>query len=113
MMETLWPALIDGLSAICLLGGGFFVFVGGLGAIRMPDLYTRMHATSVTDTLGSMLIIGGLMLQAGFALVTLKLAAILIFLLLTSPVSSYALANSALLSGNRPAGVAEDEAAAR
>ena len=86
-----------------------FVFVGGVGAIRMPDLFTRMHATSVTDTLGRMLIIGGLMLQAGFELVTLKLAAILVFLLLTSPVSGYALANSALLSGHRPLGVAEEE----
>ena len=109
-MTDFWPALLDGLSAIALLGGGFFVFVGGLGAIRMPDLFTRMHATSVTDTLGSMLIISGLMLQAGLSLATLKLAIILLFLLLTSPVSGYALANSALVSGHRPFGIADDEA---
>lgn len=97
--------VVDWLSFALLLGGGFFVFVGGLGAIRMPDLYTRMHASSLTDTLGSLLIISALVLQAGFSLITLKLFAILVFLLLTSPVSAYALANAALLSGHKPQNV--------
>ena len=66
------------------------------------DLFTRMHAASVTDSLGAILVISGVMLQAGLSLATIKLAAILLFLLLTSPTSANALASAALLSGKRP-----------
>jgi multisubunit Na+/H+ antiporter MnhG subunit len=48
-----------------VLGGGFFCLVGGIGLLRMPDFYTRMHAASVTETLGAGLMLLGLMLQAG------------------------------------------------
>jgi multicomponent Na+:H+ antiporter subunit G len=110
-MSLLQLPWLDWLSAVMLLVGGFFVFVGGFGVMRMPDLYTRMHAASPTDTLGSMLVLGGLMLQGGLSLVTLKLLAILAFLLLTNPVATYALGNAALLSGHYPWGVKpEDEA---
>ncbi len=85
-----------------LTAGGAFVFIGGLGALRMPNLYTRMHAASLTDTIAAVLIIGGIMLQAGLTLATIKLAAILLFLLLTSPTASNALASAAILSGLQP-----------
>jgi multicomponent Na+:H+ antiporter subunit G len=101
--------VLDMLSWILLTAGGGFVLVGGIGALRMPNLYTRMHAASVTDTMGAALVIAGVMVQAGLSLVTVKLAAILIFLLITSPTASYALANAALLAGIRPgAGTAAD-----
>lgn len=94
--------LIDIASWILLTLGGAFVFIGGLGALRMPNLYTRIHAGSLTDTMGAMLVIAGIMLQAGASLATIKLAAILLFLLLTSPTASNALASAALLAGVRP-----------
>jgi multicomponent Na+:H+ antiporter subunit G len=94
--------LLDIASWVLLSLGGAFVFIGGLGALRMPDLYTRMHAASVTDTMGAVLIITGVMLQAGLSLATFKLAVILLFLLLTSPTASNALASAALLAGQRP-----------
>ena len=90
------------LSWLLLTSGGLFVLVGGIGALRMPDLYTRMHAASVTDSIGPILVIGGLMLQAGMTLASIKLAAILLFLLLTGPTASNALASAAILSGHRP-----------
>ena len=93
---------IDILSWVLLTAGGAFVFIGGLGALRMPNLYTRMHAASLTDTMGAVLVIGGIMLQAGLTLATIKLAAILLFLLLTSPTASNALASAAILSGLQP-----------
>lgn len=93
---------IDILSWIILTAGGVFVFIGGLGALRMPNLYTRMHAASLTDTMAAVLIIGGIMLQAGATLATIKLAAILVFLLITSPTASNALASAAILSGLKP-----------
>jgi len=94
--------LLDVASWILLSAGGVFVLVGGIGALRMPNLYTRMHAASVTDTMGALLVIAGIMLQAGLSLVSIKLAAILLFLLFTSPTSSYALASAALLAGIKP-----------
>ena len=101
--------LLDIVSWLLLSAGGVFVLVGGIGAVRMPNLYTRMHAASVTDTMGALLVIAGIMVQAGLSLVTIKLAAILLFLLLTSPTSSYALASAAMLAGIKPdAGTAAD-----
>jgi multicomponent Na+:H+ antiporter subunit G len=100
---------LDILSWVLLTAGGVFVLVGGIGALRMPNLYTRMHAASVTDTMGAILVIAGVMIQAGFTLVTIKLAAILLFLLITSPTASYALGNAAMLAGIKPdAGSAAD-----
>jgi multicomponent Na+:H+ antiporter subunit G len=95
-------AILDIASWILLVAGGLFVFIGGVGALRMPNFYTRMHAASLTDSMGSILIIVGIMLQAGFSLATFKLLAILAFLLLTGPTATYALANAALLSGMKP-----------
>jgi len=94
--------VIDILSWILLTVGGAFIFIGGLGALRLPNFYTRMHAASLTDSMGSILILLGIMLQAGWSLAAFKLLAILVFLLLTGPTASYALANSALLSGLKP-----------
>jgi multicomponent Na+:H+ antiporter subunit G len=94
--------IIDALSWILLLSGSAFVLVGGIGALRLPNFYTRMHAASLTDTMGTILILVGIMLQAGLTLATIKLFAILVFLLLTGPTATYALANAALLSGLQP-----------
>jgi multicomponent Na+:H+ antiporter subunit G len=68
-----------------------------------------MHAASVTDSVGAIFVIVGIMLQAGLSLATIKLAAILLFLLLTSPTASNALASAALLAGNKPDATMPDE----
>jgi len=94
--------IVDAISWILLTLGGFSVLVGGIGALRMPDLYTRMHAASVTDSLGAILVICGVILQAGFTLAAVKLAATLIFLLFTSPTAANALASAALMAGINP-----------
>jgi len=93
---------IDALSWILLTLGGVCVLIGGIGALRLPNLYTRIHAASLTDTMATLLIFTGIMLQAGFTLASLKLLAIMVFLLLTGPTATYALANAALLSGLKP-----------
>ncbi len=93
---------LDALSFIMFIGGSAFVLIGGVGVLRMPDLYTRMHAASLTDTMGTLLILGGVIVQAGLSLAAIKLVAITVFLLLTGPTATYALANAALLSGVRP-----------
>ena len=64
---------LDILSWIFLVAGGGFCLIGGLGLLRMPDVFTRLHAVSVIETLGMGFIILGLILQAGFTLVAAKL----------------------------------------
>ena len=61
--------VIDILSWILLTAGGGFVLVGGIGALRMPNLYTRMHAASVTDTMGAALVLAGVMLGSALLVV--------------------------------------------
>ncbi len=82
--------------------GSFFTLVGAIGLMRMPDVFTRMHATSVSDTLGAGFLILGLILQAGLTLVTLKLIFILGLLFMTGPVAAHALAQAALHAGAKP-----------
>lgn len=101
--------VLDAASWVFLTLGGVSVLIGGIGALRMPNLYSRMHAASVTDSVGAIFVIVGIMLQAGLSLATIKLAAILLFLLLTSPTASNALASAALLAGNRPDAKMPDE----
>jgi multicomponent Na+:H+ antiporter subunit G len=68
----------------------------------MPDFYTRMHATSVTETLGAGLILLGLALQAGLTLVTAKLVMIGLLIFFASPTATHALARAALVRGVKP-----------
>jgi multicomponent Na+:H+ antiporter subunit G len=96
--------IIEILSWVLLLGGGLVGILGGIGLLRFPDFYTRLHAAGMTDTLCALMIIGGLILQAGFTLLSLKLALILLFLLFTSPTASHALARAALSDGHKPQG---------
>ena len=89
-------------SWACLLAGSAFAVTGGIGLLRLPDFFSRMHGGGLTDTLGAGLILAGLCLHAGVSLVTAKLVVILVFLLVTSPTAAYALAKSALTSGLEP-----------
>jgi multicomponent Na+:H+ antiporter subunit G len=94
--------VLDIASGLLLAAGCFFVLIGAIGVLRLPDFYTRMHAAGVTDTLGAELILLAMILQAGFSLVTVKLVAILFFLFFTSPTSTHAVANAAWTAGLRP-----------
>ncbi len=94
--------VVDGLSWLLLLSGGLFALIGGLGLLRLPDVYARMHAAGITDTLGAGLIMSGLGLQAGLSQDTIKLALILVFMIYTSPAATHALAKAAYLHGPKP-----------
>jgi multicomponent Na+:H+ antiporter subunit G len=93
---------IEVLSWVLILAGSAFVIIGGVGLLRLPDFYTRIHAAGITDTLGSWLIVAGLALHEGFTLTTAKLIMLLFLLLLTSPLASHALAKAAYLRGLDP-----------
>jgi len=93
---------IFGLSWVLLAVGSAFVVVGALGIVRMPDIFTRLHAASLIETLGGGAILLGLMLQAGFTLVLLKLAMILLLFIFTAPVATHAVAQAALHQNVNP-----------
>ncbi len=94
--------IVDILSWIAIGIGAAFILVGGLGLIRMPDFFTRLHATSVADTAGAGFILLGLMFQAGLSLTSFKLVLIFVFLVFTAPTAAHALAHAALLDGVLP-----------
>ncbi|PJK28705.1 monovalent cation/H(+) antiporter subunit G [Minwuia thermotolerans] len=99
---SLWAEI---LVWILVGSGAFFTIVGAWGVVRLPDLYTRMHAASVTDTLATFLILAGCavpVLLAGDWLIAIKLFFILVFLWFTSPMASYALAHAAFFDGDKP-----------
>jgi multicomponent Na+:H+ antiporter subunit G len=100
-------AIVDLASWFLILAGSFFTVVGAIGLLRMPDVFTRMHATSVIESLGVGLLFLGLMLQAGFTLVMLTLLFILALFFFVGPVVTHALAQACLHEKIRPI-LAED-----
>ena len=89
-------------SILFLLIGSFLCVSGGVGILRFPDFYTRMHAVGVTDTLATAMILIGLMLQNPDGLVVVKLIIILLMTLLISPTASHALAKAAMHNDLKP-----------
>ena len=85
-----------------MLSGAVFALIGGIGMLRLPDFYSRMHAAGITDTLGAWLVLAGFGVYEGLSLVTVKLLLLVVFIFFTSPVSTHAVANAALTAGLRP-----------
>jgi multicomponent Na+:H+ antiporter subunit G len=94
--------LLDLVSWSCILVGAAAVLIGGLGLLRLPDVFARMHGAGMIDTLGLGAILVGLMVQSGFTLITVKLLLVLLFVLYTSPVVTHALARACLNAGVEP-----------
>lgn len=87
---------MDIFSSLFLLIGSFLCISGGVGILRFPDFYTRLHAVGVTDTLATAMILIGLMLQNPGGLVVVKLLIILLMTLFINPTASHALAQAAM-----------------
>ena len=86
---------IDILSSIFIISGTFFFFVGVVGLIRMPDVFSRMHATTKCDTIGAGLIYFGLIIWQGMTFTTLNIVLILVFIWITNPTAAHYIAKSA------------------
>ena len=100
--------LADVISWAFILAGGALALIGGLGLLRLPDVFARMHGAGMIDTLGLALILAGLMFQAGFSLITVKLLLIIGFVLYTSPTTTHALARACLNGGIEPRAAHKD-----
>jgi len=91
--------LRDGLAAVSVTAGLFFFAVGTLGLLRLPDVMTRMHATTKCDTLGAGLILFGVALGMGWSVATVKVMLIVVFIWITNPTASHLLAWALYKSG--------------
>jgi multicomponent Na+:H+ antiporter subunit G len=91
------------LSSALVAAGVTFLVVGAFGLLRLPDLYTRAHAVAKSETLGLLLVFGGLLLQPGIdAPSAIRLAAVLVFSLVANPTAVHALVRAAHRSGSLP-----------
>jgi len=90
------------IAGAMMFAGAVFMLIGSLGVLRLPDFYARIHAAGITDTLATILLLGGMMLSSGFTQTTAKLALVGVFLFLTSPTATHAVVNAAHKAGIKP-----------
>jgi multicomponent Na+:H+ antiporter subunit G len=95
-------SFFDLLSIPLISAGVFFLLVGSIGLIRLPDFYSRSHATGKADTLGILLILSGFIMFEGLTLNSAKMLIILTFVALTNPTATHALARAAFFFGVKP-----------
>ena len=89
----------DGLIIFFLLFGALMSLVASLGCLRLPDLYTRMHAATKSGTVGIMGIVIAMMIQLDDASVIFRGILVILFFLLTAPVAAHMIGRSAYRSG--------------
>lgn len=87
------------IVAVLILSGSLFMLLGGLGLLRMPDLFLRMSATSKAATLGAGLVLLGAAVFFDDFAITSRVIAIIVFLLLTTPVAAHMIARAAYFDG--------------
>ena len=101
--------LVNLISWFLFIGGSAFLLIGAIGVIRLPDIFSRMHGAGIIDTMGVAMLLFGMILQAGFTIVAIKLLMIILFVTFTNPTATHALARAALDAGHKPL-VDDDEA---
>jgi multicomponent Na+:H+ antiporter subunit G len=87
------------LAAILLLSGFFYIVLTAVGVLRLPDFYTRLHASGGSETLGMMLCVAGLAVYEGFTLTGVKLWFIVLFIVLANPIGTNVISRTAYRSG--------------
>ena len=90
------------VAGIMIIVGLLFLAVSSIGLLRLPDFYSRTHAAGKSETLGAILILGGLAIYSGLDLTSVKLAFILIFMAVANPTAIHAIARAAFRSGIEP-----------
>ena len=109
-----WGGLaIQIVSGLLIVAGAGFFLIGAFGFLRMPDLFTRIHAASLADTTGMALVLLGLALLAGPSFAAAKLICLVLFLLFMGPAATHALAAAALASGLKPLHEASEKPGAK
>ena len=90
------------IAVVLILAGLFFLIVGAIGMVRFPDVFSRSHAVSLTDSLGAVLVLAGLAIYQGLSMNLLKILLVLALIYTLNPVISHATIRAALRSGLKP-----------
>ena len=90
--------LVEIFSWLFIFLGSFLLLTGSLGLIRLPDFWSRLHGASISDTGGVLFLILGMMLHATTIWIFFKLLAIAVFIFISSPTASHAIANAAFVT---------------
>lgn len=99
----------EALVLVLAAGGVFFAAVAAIGLIRFPDLYTRAHSTSKSETLGGVLTLAAVAISFGVDLSTLKIVLLLLFMFVTNPTAAHAITRAAMEQGIEPWTGEEDD----
>jgi multicomponent Na+:H+ antiporter subunit G len=91
--------ILEVVSAALLVTGVFLAVVAGLGLVRFPDVFSRMHAATKPATLGLLLVGSGAALRMDDVADAVKLLLVVAFQFLTSPVASHMIGRAAYRSG--------------
>jgi multicomponent Na+:H+ antiporter subunit G len=117
-MESVISLIIEGIIYIFLAIGVFFNLLAGVGLLRFPDVYTRLHAGTKCTTFGSIFICGSVIIlglklwiqgSSEYSILTIHTAGALIAILITNPTGAHALARASHRSGVKPVGAVIDE----
>ncbi len=92
----------DVICMFIMLSGFFFFTTATLGLLRLPDFFTRLHATGKGDTLAVLLSLIGLAVYNGFSLTSAKIVFIAVFMFLAQPTATHAISRAAFRCGVRP-----------
>lgn len=87
------------ITAVLLLIGGVFAVIGSVGLLRLPDVLIRMHASTKIGTLACGLICAGSAVFFADAQITIRVIAIVFFLLLTAPIAAHMIGRAAVSTG--------------
>ena len=90
------------ISITLIIAGLFFLIVAAIGVIRLPDVFSRSHAVSLTDSLGAFLMLVGIAFHEGLGKSMLKILAVLALLYIQNPVIAHATIRAAIRSGLKP-----------
>ena len=94
--------IVNIVGYVFITAGVFFMISGALGVLRMPEFFTRLHPAGIVDSFGAPLVLIGVAIQNGMNIFSGKIILIILFILLTSPTATHALAKAALFSGLKP-----------
>ncbi|MBW1999006.1 MAG: monovalent cation/H(+) antiporter subunit G [Deltaproteobacteria bacterium] len=88
-------SIVDVVAGIFILGGFFFFTTATIGLLRLPDFYTRLHATGKGDTLAVLYCLIGLAIHNGLDLTSVKIIFIAVFMFLAQPTATHAISRAA------------------
>lgn len=101
---------VQEITVLVLIGSGvFFAIVAAIGLIRLPDVYTRTHSASKSETFGAVLTLAAVAITFGGDPSTVKTVLLLVFMFITNPTAAHAIVRAAADQGIEPWTTEEDE----